>query len=130
MANTLPTTMEYFDNLLGEQLTDGGGSGGGSSDFSTAEVTVRGNSEQYFQMFGVVADISQKLELEEPYLAIDTIDSSVTGDTYTVVLYQGTTYGFAGASSEAIAVSGNVSLLAAEHGTLFVITGDCTITIS
>lgn len=25
MANTLPTTMEYFDNLLGEQLTEGGG---------------------------------------------------------------------------------------------------------
>jgi len=30
MAN-LPTTMEYFDNLLGEQLTEEGG--GGSSDF-------------------------------------------------------------------------------------------------
>lgn len=36
MAN-LPTTMEYFDNLLGEQLTEGGG---GSSDFSTATLTI------------------------------------------------------------------------------------------
>jgi anti-sigma regulatory factor (Ser/Thr protein kinase) len=41
MANTLPTTMEYFDNLLGEQLTEGGG---GSSDFSTATVSVTYNS--------------------------------------------------------------------------------------
>lgn len=38
MAN-LPTTMEYFDNLLGEQLTEGGG--GGSSDFSTATMTIQ-----------------------------------------------------------------------------------------
>lgn len=30
MANILPTTMEYFDKLLGEQLLEGEGGGGGS----------------------------------------------------------------------------------------------------
>lgn len=46
MANTLPTTMEYFDNLLGEQLTEGGGSGGGGSlEFVVPEQTVAYSQE-------------------------------------------------------------------------------------
>ncbi len=43
MADYLPTTMEYFDNLLGEQLTDGGG-GGGSSDLAVYKVNIVNNT--------------------------------------------------------------------------------------
>lgn len=43
MANTLPTTMEYFDNLLGEQLTEGGGGG----EIETAQVIFRSSSGTY-----------------------------------------------------------------------------------
>lgn len=39
MAN-LPTSIKNLNTLLGEQLTEGGG---GSSDFSTAEVTINVN---------------------------------------------------------------------------------------
>lgn len=44
MAN-LPTSIKNLNTLLGEQLAEGGG--GGSSDFSTAEVTLIATSGNY-----------------------------------------------------------------------------------
>lgn len=120
--------MDLFDIVTARKLSGGGG--GGSSDLSTAQVTVRGDSQRWLGLFGAVADISEKLSAEEPVISIDTLDTSVAGDTYTVVLYQGKTYGYTDAPIEAIAVSGDVSLVASEIGTNFTITGDCTITIS
>ena len=117
MANTLPTTMEYFDNLLGEQLTDGGG-GGGSSDFSTAEVTVNANTQQFEFL---VPLINEKFG----YLgAYDNINPSES-ETLTVCLYKGkalTQF----LTDGVVSVSGNAQL----NNNQILITGDCTITIS
>lgn len=92
MANTLPTTMEYFDNLLGEQLTEGGGSGGGESDFSTGEVTVNiiGGSQELKVTFDALAFLS--IDLEEDETAITTNPSFRGQGSVPCVLYRGHAY--------------------------------------
>lgn len=115
MANTLPTTMEYFDNLLGEQLTEGGG---GSSDFSTANVTVNVNTQQ-FEFYAPI------INEEHGYLgSYDSINPSES-ETLTVCLYKGKalTQFF---TDGVVSVSGNAQL----NNDQILITGDCTITIS
>lgn len=120
MANTLPTTMEYFDNLLGEQLTDGGGSGGGSSDFSTAKVTIIGHN-----------DARGFLPPSFPYVADN--NTSVTmgvqeenSHIYTVVLYKGSAWGVV-RGADTIAMTGGVELSQDEEH--LTVTGDGTLTI-
>ena len=127
MANTLPTTMEYFDNLLGEQLTEGGGSGGGgSSDFSTAEVTIVNNGS-----VSRTLDIPSCFESTESPLGLPFINyqtqpvASGESATFKVALYKGTAMLNSKLSFE---TSGNIT-----HNdtyNIYLITGDCTITIS
>ena len=118
MANIIPTTMEYFDKLLGEQLLEGEGGGGGSSDFSTAEVTVNANTQQFEFL---VPLINEKFG----YLgAYDNINPSES-ETLTVCLYKGkalTQF----LTDGVVSVSGNAQL----NNNQILITGDCTITIS
>ena len=113
MAN-LPTTMEYFDNLLGEQLTEEGG--GGSSDFSTAEVTF------------ICAD--------EPGITIQFIniqDDGIYGvlnitqstQTVTVPLYKNKlSCGIPPFSMSVTSISGNIT--GSQMGG-YIISGNCTI---
>ena len=92
--------------------------GGGSSDFSTAEVTVNANTQQ-FEFF--VPLINEKFG----YLgAYDNIFPSES-ETLTVGLYKGkaVTRFY---TSGVVSVSGNAQLMNEQ----ILITGDCTITIS
>ena len=92
--------------------------GGGSSDFSTAEVTVNANTQQFEFL---VPLINEKFG----YLgAYDNINPSES-ETLTVCLYKGkalTQF----LTDGVVSVSGNAQL----NNDQILITGDCTITIS
>lgn len=107
----IPTNMQYFNELLGEQL---GGGGGGSSDFSTAQVTVT---------FETGATLFTPYCYD--YNGIAGIDTAILDSgTYTVALYKGAA--LASVQSGQIAGTGNIEI----EGNEAIITGDCTITIS
>lgn len=96
--------------------------GGGSSDFSTAEVTVNGNFTQSdLFMVPVIEKDPNNEDIAFPQLRSGN-------STYTVILYKGrSTLMFMGSQSRTITVSGNIETV----GTgIYIITGDCTITIS
>lgn len=108
MAN-LPTSIKNLNTLLGEQLTEGGG--GGSSDFSTAEVTL------YAQ--------AMLLSMLVTYDGITVISPSERSDSgvYTVVLYNGRAFA---QTDQTTPISGDIESLG---GGTFLITGNCTIGI-
>lgn len=96
--------------------------GGGSSDFSTATLTVNGNFTQS-DLF--VAPVVEKDPNNED-IAFPQLKSG--NSTYTVILYKGrSTLMFMGSQSRTITVSGNIETVATG---VYIITGDCTITIS
>ena len=114
MANTLPTTMEYFDNLLGEQLTEGGG---GSSDFSTATMSVIGDPNVAELYFPYVSDFN----------GVDTIRTKVSSDApFTIVMYKGSAT-LIDTNNQITSAEGNIQDKGRGY---YLITGDCTITIS
>lgn len=127
MANTLPTTMEYFDNLLGEQLTDGEG-GGGSSDFSTAHVRITNNSSEDIQLYlPVYFSHPQYGSFIQGRMPLPTDEPTFEGDVVIPVngeLLVGAN--FPSFTTSNTTVTGNATV---ENGELS-ITGDCTITIS
>lgn len=88
----------------------GGGSGSGSSDYSTAQVTVNDTATLY-----------SALGTRGGNTIISPVEVNGSG-TYTVVLYQGK----AGATADpSTPISGNIEAFG-EDGS-FIITGDCTI---
>lgn len=98
------------------------GGGGGSSDFSTATLTVNGNFTQS-DLF-MVPVIEKDPNNED--IAFPQLQSG--NNTYTVILYKGrSTLMFTGSQSHTITVSGNIETAATG---VYIITGDCTITIS
>lgn len=99
-----------------------GSGGGGSSDFSTATLTVNGDLTQsdLFIAPGVEKDPNNE------DIAFPMIQSG--NSTYTVILYKGrSTLMYMGRQSRTITVSGNIETV--DTG-IYIITGDCTITIS
>lgn len=119
MANTLPTTMEYFDNLLGEQLTDGGGSGGGG-DLTTANMQIVNPGSRPINL--TFATVMRNTATMGGYT--EYIDSNVLP----IILYKG----LAGLVVELLS-GGNISIsgaITSEDEHHYIITGDCTITIS
>lgn len=131
---------DLFDIAVARKLS--GGSGGGSSDFSTAQVTLSANAEDtYIQISSVVLDIVSRIfvppyPISDPLyypLGYDT-DASL-GETLTVVLYQGAGYAtFYAYHEETVSVSGSATIeqyIVEDIPMYFIIiTGDCTITIS
>lgn len=115
MANTLPTTMEYFDNLLGEQLTEGGG--GGSSDLSTAKVTVVNEESVEIKVPVAVNADNKKFSASGIY----------ESGSYDVILYGGSCYGLIPEMQAVVSVSGDIVL---EENNNIIITGDGTITVT
>lgn len=101
-----------------------GGGGGGSGDFSTAQVTIINTTED--------ADVDIYLPVvidDEDYtgLMYDTYVSPGETRTITTVLYKGSNTAYLyDSQSLSVSVSGNVVY---DHPN-FDITGDCTITIS
>lgn len=107
--------MDLFDIAVAKKLAGGGG-GGGSSDFSTAQVTLVNNSSVLESAIVVVVP---------EYNCLLGEYGEIPSGTYTMPLYKGTlilsTNGLG-----SVSVSG-----ACEYADdQFIITGDCTITIS
>lgn len=100
--------------------------GGGSSDFSTAEVTIQITTEtpDVYIVIPAIATSPTDMILNQQY---NTLNSS-TAQILTVPLYKGT---LAVTGNSAGEISVNVSGSVEKVGALdFIITGDCTITIS
>ena len=103
--------MDLYDVAVARKLSSGGGGGGGSSDFSTALLTVTGSSEVEFICPVTNGDIADTRIYE--------------AGTYEVILYKGSAYFYVYEGNIA-SVSGNIE----QSGKRYIITGDCTITIS
>lgn len=102
------------------------GGGGGSSDFSTASVTLICNATNE-----VTCGLAIVTEARPPFVPQDTTESLLTlydGDefTYTAVLYKGRCR-FTALNATALSGTGNVQDITQSDA---IITGDCTITIS
>ena len=100
--------------------------GGGSSDFSTAEVTIQITTENPDVYVAIPAIVTTPMDmiLNQQY---NTLNSS-TAQMLTVPLYKGT---LAVTGNPASEISVNVNGSVQQVGALdFLITGDCTITIS
>lgn len=96
--------------------------GGGSSDFSTAILTVNGNFKQSDLFIAPLIDKDPNNE----DIAFPMIQSG--NSTNTVILYKGrSSLLFMGSQSRTITVSGNIEDVGSGA---YIITGDCTITIS
>lgn len=135
MAN-LPTSIKNLNTLLGEQLTEGGG--GGSSDFSTARVTIMNNTESSVQFFGADMANYGSVFLGEGANSGMVVGSvtALAGDTGTqkVLLIKDVVedigvvnQAFFNVETEGV-VSVSGACIYSDGGLL--ITGDCTITIS
>lgn len=102
------------------------GGGGGSSDFSTAEVTIQittGNPDVYITIPTIVTSPMDMI-LNQQYNAMNSSAAQIL----TLPLYKGA-LAISGQSAGEISV--NVSGSVEKVGTLdFIITGDCAITIS
>lgn len=100
--------------------------GGGSSDFSTAEVTTINNIGNSYP-----TGLSEVLENDEFYEGFPSslYDLYIRGgtETHNCVLYKGHAVAFL--SNGNISVSGNIEKMF-DDDVVYLITGDCTITIS
>ena len=116
--------MDLYDVAVARKLSSGGG--GGSSDFSTAEVTfsiakntVDGMAIPMLLDFGVFES-----------LTVQIIDyNSRVSETLTLPLYKGHLV-LGGISSGNVLTTGSVEYMSDTTSITFIITGDCTITIS
>lgn len=113
-------------NALEQAVASGGG---GSSDFSTAQVVIGEGVSGMLE--ATLVDVSEEWELPEGSLPLVLISKDITSssrETFDVCLYNGHTlfYDYSG-----VAVTGNITLLTTAQDTpIYDITGDCTITIS
>lgn len=100
---------------------------GGSSDFSTVEVTFVNNSALRFDF-----SIPNIVDEEEETAALGNIDSAGIGSgvTINVILYKGyclAALNMISQGTPVVALSGDISDLGNSN---YLITGDCTITLS
>lgn len=111
---------ETFREKLIEGVTNYSG-GGGESDFSTAEVTFSGIN-------GTALATMPKI-IDSPFDVIMPLQNEVTNGTYTIALYKGKTVINLDETDfgENVTISGDIELL---EGTTYLVTGNCTITIS
>ena len=118
--------MDYYDILLASKLSEGGG--GGSSDFSTAEVTTINKTNE--TIMGIhIPTVCEENELGEgsPAVLFNEMIIPTGTSTHKVRMYKGLAYCgnvlFNG--DFIITTSGNIEF----EDTNAFITGDCTITI-
>lgn len=119
MAN-LPGSIKNLNTLLGEQLLEGGG----SSDFSTANVDVTVNGEETFYIASAIGVFDGNLQW------IDGFETA----TYTIVLYKGLLNGsistISGYKISSATGTGGVTISTTSFGGKAVnITGDGTLTV-
>lgn len=101
--------------------------GGGSSDFSTAEVTVNSSTQYPYELL-----LSNYYDYEDTGMVVPNISSGDIGASIVlgVTLYKGQTMCIlkpTGQSIPNVSVSGNNEQVGINA---YIITGDCTITIS
>ena len=102
--------MDLYDVAVARKLSSGGGGGGGSSDFSTAEVTVNGAG------FIMAAFINND----------NTIGAvSLENETAPIILFKGKANLYT--EDTVSEISGDIE---DAGGGDYIVTGDCTITIS
>ena len=120
--------MDLYDIAIARKLAGGSGGGGGSSDFSTAEVTIANSSGNPFVGFGCQFD-------DEYDIAFATIYSEGNG-VISLILYKGSSQIelHNSINKNVVALSGDVEgltdVLQPNTYIGFIVTGDCTITIS
>lgn len=119
MTDYLPGSIKHLNMLLGEQLTEG--QGGGSSDFSTAEVEVINTTADMVS----VSAVSIRDTPSSAIVSFGTIMAD-SDRTYTVPLYKGVCSWKITVADAVVTVTGDISY---DNGNIF-ITGDGTITIS
>lgn len=103
--------------------------GGGSSDFSTAEVTFVNSTGSLKTVGNIIHTVDD--DPEEPYMADDIIAVLANGtNVVNAVLYKGLQYVPVVSGTTITTTTGNVEVIENPDGTLLVINGDCTITIS
>ncbi len=120
MTDYLPGSIKHLNTLLGEQLTDGEGGGGGSSDFSTATVTIIGASGS--DLFYV--------PYETTLMGLDTSHSKKAGEgEITAILYKGNAVLTCISSLyDTATVTGNAQKVTTQSGFGYIkISGDCSI---
>lgn len=142
MADYLPTTMKYFDTLLGEQLLEGEGGGGGSSDWTKAIVRVKNNTSaallnvklDTFENDGFISAFLFKATIGVDTNAESIIYEANTDKTDIYYIYKNAyiiLYALSIADPEAFQVEGLAEILTIPEAPPFIkVTGDCTITIS
>ena len=105
-------------NALEQAVASGGG--GGSSDFSTAEVTIVNNKNKTLAMY------IPMIFSEDGFSALVVNDVVDSGENqYTVPLYQGVAYIIPNDNIGTPVISGDC-----EYDDFLIVSGDCTITIS
>ena len=115
--------MDLFDIAVASKLAGGGGGGGGSSDFTTAKVTIGSNG--IGSTVCACADIPPEYGL--PIGGVVQVTSGLTEGVYTIPLYKGGAIAEFSVLSGTLVTSGNITEM--DEG-IYLITGDCTITIS
>lgn len=122
---------DLFDIYVAKKLSGGGG---GSSDFSTAEVTIVNNTSGSLESIYMPYILNANVEAGNPDIAMPTFLGGIPVGTssYNAVLYKGSCYLDYVAY---VTVTGSMPVEIAGSATkLFdgaiAITGDCTITIS
>lgn len=107
--------MDLYDVAVARKLSSGGG--GGSSDFSTAEVTVIG---------AVPTIYGSWLDEQSEQTIYKVSNSSGVETAYNLVLYKGVSVINFAVKGE-IVLSGSIESIGNAE---YIVTGDCTITIS
>ena len=103
-------------NALEQAVASGGG---GSSDFSTAEVTITNSSSENYFTLNIPFE-----EIGHSDIRVD-VDPNST-EMKTAILYNGSAYAYDAYGGFSITVSGNASY----SDGVVTVTGDCTITAS
>ena len=105
--------MDLYDIAVARKLSSGGG-GGGSSDFSTAEVTISGQTSANLPVCIEAGGMKFLTAMTNPY----------SSGKYTVALWKGQCMC---SIPDVASTSGSIENLTED---VYLITGDCTITIS
>lgn len=114
---------DLFDIAIAEKLAGGGG-GGGSSDFSTATVTVVNGISATFTWGMPIAtsDTEQGFYIAQS----DTYIEANSTSSFTAILFKGQCLLYA-PQGNTLTISGDIE---DDGDDYYIITGDCTITIS
>jgi hypothetical protein len=114
------TNKAVLSSML-NQLTDGGG--GGSSDFSTATVTIVNGDNAYVNGAFIGEDDYNQVEGE-----MSMFYSPQASGANTLVLYKG--QALLHVDAVVASVAGDIERLGGEDSFNYLVTGDCTITFS